>query len=102
MCINCLKYGKSKRGLEIRLKEDSDSVTVIFQDFGQGIKSEDIPMLTNRFFRVDQTRSRDFGNTGLGLSIVKHILNRHRAKFFIDSELRKGSKFSIEFLKSYN
>ena len=99
---NCLKYGKSKRGLEIRLKEDSDSVTVFFQDFGQGIKTEDIPMLTNRFFRVDQTRSRDFGNTGLGLSIVKHILNRHRAKFFIDSELGKGSKFSIEFLKSYN
>ena len=99
---NCLKYGKSKRGLEIRLKEDSDSVTVFFQDFGQGIKTEDIPMLTNRFFRVDQTRSRDFGNTGLGLSIVKHILNRHRAKFFIDSELGKGSKFSVEFLKSYN
>jgi two-component system phosphate regulon sensor histidine kinase PhoR len=56
-------------------------------------------MLTKRFYRVDTSRPRDTGHTGLGLSIVKHILNRHNAQLKIESEINKGSKFYIVFDK---
>jgi two-component system, OmpR family, phosphate regulon sensor histidine kinase PhoR len=98
---NSLKYGMSKKPLEIRLEDNKQMIKVTVQDFGQGIKVEDIPMLTNRFFRADQSRPRDFGSTGLGLSIVKHILNRHKTQINIESEVGKGSKFSVEFLKAF-
>ena len=68
----------------------------IVQDFGQGIPKEDQPLLTNRFFRSDDARSRGVGSTGLGLSIVKHTLNRHGGQLNIESELKKGSKFTIK------
>ena len=67
------------------------------EDFGIGISNQNIPLLTKRFFRIDPSRSRNEGNTGLGLSIVKHILNRHGASFKIESEVGKGSKFIISF-----
>ncbi len=94
---NSLKYGKSKKPIEIRLKNLNHGVKVEIEDFGSGIKKEDIPMLTNRFYRVDSARSRELGSTGLGLSIVKHILNRHKTELEITSELNKGSKFSVNF-----
>ena len=54
-------------------------------------------MLTNRFYRVDSSRSRDLGSTGLGLSIVKHILSRHKTELEIESKANEGSTFSIKF-----
>ena len=61
--------------------------------------NENIPLLTKRFYRVDEARSRNSGNTGLGLSIVKHIINRHNAELTINSIEGKGTKFSIIFNK---
>jgi two-component system phosphate regulon sensor histidine kinase PhoR len=67
------------------------------QDTGMGIEPEHIPRLTERFYRVDQGRSRETGGTGLGLAIVKHVLTCHQAKLEITSELGKGSCFSAWF-----
>ena len=67
------------------------------QDSGPGIASEHIPRLTERFYRVDRSRSRDTGGTGLGLAIVKHVAQRHGAELKIDSTPGKGSRFAIVF-----
>jgi len=68
-------------------------------DTGPGISSEHLPRLTERFYRVDRSRSRDTGGTGLGLAIVKHIANRHQAQLIIESIAGKGSTFTLRFPK---
>jgi two-component system phosphate regulon sensor histidine kinase PhoR len=67
------------------------------QDNGPGIAAEHLPRLTERFYRVDRSRSRDSGGTGLGLAIVKHVVQRHGAVLHIESEPGRGSRFSIVF-----
>ena len=64
-------------------------------DNGIGIATEHIPRLTERFYRVDRSRSRATGGTGLGLAIVKHVLIRHQAELVVDSEPGKGSRFTV-------
>ncbi len=66
-------------------------------DTGPGISSEHIPRLTERFYRVDRSRSRETGGTGLGLAIVKHVASRHQAQLVIESTLGKGSTFTLRF-----
>jgi two-component system phosphate regulon sensor histidine kinase PhoR len=65
------------------------------RDHGPGIAAEHLPRLTERFYRVDVTQSRAEGGTGLGLSLVKHILNRHRGKLSVESEVGKGAAFTV-------
>jgi two-component system phosphate regulon sensor histidine kinase PhoR len=77
------------------LGEGEFSVT----DTGPGIASEHLSRLTERFYRVDRSRSRDTGGTGLGLAIVKHIANRHQAQLIIESTPGKGSTFTLRFPK---
>lgn len=67
------------------------------QDTGLGIAAEHIPRLTERFYRVDRSRSRETGGTGLGLAIVKHVLSRHQAMLWVESEEGRGSTFSVLF-----
>jgi two-component system phosphate regulon sensor histidine kinase PhoR len=67
------------------------------QDSGPGIAPEHIPRLTERFYRIDRSRSRDTGGTGLGLAIVKHVVQRHGAELKVESALGKGSRFAIIF-----
>jgi two-component system phosphate regulon sensor histidine kinase PhoR len=67
------------------------------QDSGPGVAPEHIPRLTERFYRVDRSRSRDTGGTGLGLAIVKHVAQRHGAELKIESVLGKGSRFALVF-----
>lgn len=95
---NAVRY--TPRGGTIHLtwrvtKNGSARFTV--KDSGEGIASEHIPHLTDRFYRVDTARSRASGGTGLGLSIVKHVLLRHDAELRIDSELGRGSAFTCVF-----
>ena len=66
-------------------------------DSGIGIAAEHIPRLTERFYRVDRSRSRESGGTGLGLAIVKHVMIRHQALLEIESEPGKGSEFRAAF-----
>jgi two-component system, OmpR family, phosphate regulon sensor histidine kinase PhoR len=70
-------------------------VAVAVRDHGEGIQREHLPRLTERFYRVDTARSRAMGGTGLGLAIVKHIVNRHRGRLDIASELGEGSVFTV-------
>jgi len=67
------------------------------EDTGPGIEPQHLPRLTERFYRVDRSRSRETGGTGLGLAIVKHVATRHQATLLIDSEVGRGSRFSMVF-----
>ena len=93
---NAIKYSDSKSPIELKVKPNNELINISIKDFGKGINESDIPMLTNRFYRVDSTRSRDLGSTGLGLSIVKHILNRHQSELIIKSKINEGSEFSFK------
>lgn len=78
-----------------RREDGSGEITV--SDTGIGVSREHIPRLTERFYRVDGSRSRETGGTGLGLSIVKHVVQRHGGELDVQSELGKGSSFSLIF-----
>lgn len=96
---NAVKYGGSGGLVEISLKADvlpkSAAVRVDVIDHGDGIDSMHLPRLTERFYRVDDHRSRAKGGTGLGLAIVKHIIQRHRGRMRMASVQGKGSTFSV-------
>ncbi len=96
---NAIQYSGESSEINILLKEamidDNLYVQVQIKDQGEGISSEHLSRLTERFYRIDKNRSRNLGGTGLGLSIVKHIVNRHNGKLTIESELEKGSTFTI-------
>lgn len=99
---NAIKYGARGGPVEVTLTEPSDEpglrrrgVRLSVVDNGPGIAAHHIPRLTERFYRVDAHRSREVGGTGLGLAIVKHIVNRHRGRLRIDSEVGKGSRFTV-------
>ncbi|AVW91004.1 ATP-binding protein [Celeribacter baekdonensis] len=99
---NAIKYGGAGKEVQICLTSHaveptmrSQAVRVDVSDQGDGIASQHIPRLTERFYRVDSHRSREMGGTGLGLAIVKHILNRHRGRLRIESHTGQGSCFSV-------
>ena len=96
---NAIKYCYSESQVTITVKEatmdDKIYAQVEIEDQGEGISSEHLNRLTERFYRIDKDRSRDLGGTGLGLSIVKHILNRHNGNLKIESVLNKGSTFTV-------
>ena len=71
------------------------AIRISVTDDGEGIAADEIPFLTQRFYRVDKSRSRNMGGTGLGLAIVKHILVRHRGELLIESVVGQGSNFTI-------
>jgi two-component system phosphate regulon sensor histidine kinase PhoR len=79
------------------LRHDDGRGEFFVQDSGPGVAPEHLPRLTERFYRVDRSRSRDTGGTGLGLAIVKHVAQRHGAELKIESTLGKGSRFAVVF-----
>lgn len=99
---NAIKYGRKNGHVTLSLTEhDRDgalrgpSVRVQVADDGPGIDPVHLPRLTERFYRADSHRSRELGGTGLGLAIVKHIVNRHRGRLRVSSELGEGSVFTV-------
>ncbi|MGC6479369.1 MAG: sensor histidine kinase [Flavobacteriaceae bacterium] len=101
LVINSLKYGQQKGITEISISDFEESkILVRVVDNGEGIDKEDIPRLFERFYRVDRTRSRAGGGSGLGLSIVKHIIEAHQEQIFVESELGVGSEFSFTLPKA--
>ena len=92
---NAVRYGRSDTDVTVAAGAAGDRLTVSVIDQGTGIASEEIPRLTERFYRVDKARSREVGGTGLGLAIVKHIVNRHRGTLTSESALGEGSRFSV-------
>ena len=97
---NGIKYNTSGKKVIIHLSDNSDTVLFKVIDDGPGISNIHIPRLTERFYRVDLDSSIKKGGTGLGLSIVKNIITRHKAQLDIESEVGKGSSFSIIFNKA--
>jgi two-component system phosphate regulon sensor histidine kinase PhoR len=95
---NAINYGRQGGivGISARLARGArGGLTVSIRDQGEGIAKEHLPRLTERFYRVDPARSRAVGGTGLGLAIVKHIVSRHRGRLEIDSEVGRGSIFTV-------
>ena len=99
---NALKYGASGGKVIVSLTsansgEGAPEIRVLVRDFGPGIAPEHLPRLTERFYRVDVGDSRAQGGTGLGLSLVKHILARHRGRLLIESVPKNGATFTACF-----
>ena len=94
---NAIRYTPNNGEIHIGWEICDGQGLFFVQDSGIGIEPEHIPRLTERFYRVDNSRSRDTGGTGLGLAIVKHVLSRHEARLEIISEVGKGSRFNIWF-----
>jgi len=97
---NALKYGAAGKRVDIKLAlapsaDGEPEAQVSVRDYGPGIAPEHLPRLTERFYRVDVSDSRAQGGTGLGLALVKHILNRHRGRLSIESTLGAGATFVV-------
>ena len=100
---NAVRYSPSGGTIKLtgRIKENG-AIAISVTDNGIGIAEKDIPRLTERFYRVDKSRSRDTGGTGLGLVIVKHVLIHLNATMHIESRLGEGSTFTVEIPASLN
>ena len=94
---NAIRYTPDGGEILLRWFERGGQPVFLVKDSGIGIAAQHIPRLTERFYRVDRSRSRETGGTGLGLAIVKHIAIRHQAKLEISSEEGKGSTFALVF-----
>jgi two-component system phosphate regulon sensor histidine kinase PhoR len=92
---NALKYGASGKRVDINIDRSAAEARVRIRDYGPGIAPEHLPRLTERFYRVDVAESRAQGGTGLGLALVKHILNRHRGRLEIESDWGAGANFIV-------
>jgi len=92
---NAMKYGRAETPVRVTLDRDGAMLKLAVVDRGEGIAASHIPRLTERFYRVDSGRSRSIGGTGLGLAIVKHIVERHRGKLEIASEVGVGTTFTV-------
>lgn len=101
LVVNSIKYGKTNGTTTIGIESYSENKFIIkVIDDGEGIKQEHLSRLFERFYRVDQSRSRDQGGSGLGLSIVKHIIEAHNETILLKSNFGKGSEFSFTLEKA--
>lgn len=101
LVVNSLKYGRVKGTTEVSIENlIKNKVIVRVTDNGEGISAEHLPRLFERFYRVDKSGSRKEGGSGLGLSIVKHIIEAHDEKIYVESEFDVGSEFSFTLEKA--
>ena len=105
---NAIKYGREKTNILIKVRvidripdiggtggTGGTGISIVVENEGDGINPDEIPRLTERFYRTDKGRSRELGGTGLGLAIVKHIINRHRGRLVINSNLNDKTTFTV-------
>ncbi|GJL79671.1 MAG: PAS domain-containing sensor histidine kinase [Nitrospinaceae bacterium] len=97
---NAVKYSGPEKRVEVAGEQENGETVIRVRDQGCGIEKDHLPRLFERFYRVDQARSRDLGGTGLGLAIVKHIAQVHKGSVKADSTVGKGSTFSIHLPKN--
>jgi two-component system, OmpR family, phosphate regulon sensor histidine kinase PhoR len=96
---NAVRYTPPGGKIDLTWRVRNGCGEFVVVDTGIGIAAQHLPRLTERFYRVDRSRSRETGGTGLGLAIVKHVLTRHQASLEIESELGKGSRFVARFAR---
>ena len=94
---NAVRYTPAGGSIRIRFAREGGGAVLAVEDSGVGIPASNLPRLTERFYRVSTSRSRESGGTGLGLAIVKHVLGLHQARLDIRSEVGRGSSFACHF-----
>ena len=100
LVVNSIKYGKEGGYTKVKVEEyDKDRIIVRVKDNGEGIEDEHLPRLFERFYRIDKNRSRKKCGSGLGLSIVKHIIEAHQEQIFVESKIGQGTEFSFTLQK---
>lgn len=100
LIMNSIKYGRENGTTEVTIEDlVRNKIIVRIRDNGEGIEKNNIPRLFERFFRVDKSGARSEGGSGLGLSIVKHLIEGHNEKIYVESEFGKGSEFSFTLEK---
>lgn len=92
---NAVKYSPDGSAVEVRADRHDDHVDLVVTDHGIGIPTRDLERVFERFYRVDQARSRDTGGTGLGLAIVRHVVTNHRGEVLVSSREGEGSTFTL-------
>jgi two-component system sensor histidine kinase SenX3 len=92
---NAVKYSDAGGTIEVEASERADEVALSVSDHGIGIPTRDIERVFERFYRVDQARSRQTGGTGLGLAIVRHVVANHHGTVEVESRLGDGSRFTL-------
>lgn len=93
--MNAINYTPENGSISLEVKATEEQVIFTVQDSGIGIEKADLPRIFERFYRVDKARSRDTGGTGLGLAIVKHIVELHSGEIVVDSDIGKGTTFTV-------
>jgi len=100
LVMNSIKYGKENGTTEVTIEDLVDSKLIVrIRDNGEGIAKQHLSRIFERFFRVDKSGARSEGGSGLGLSIVKHIIEAHGESIYVESEFGKGSEFSFTIEK---
>ena len=101
LIINAIKYRKDSSGqVELAFHDMDERILIDVKDDGKGIAKKDLDRIFERFYRIDKSRARESGGSGLGLSIVKHILDQHGESINVRSEVGKGSTFSFTLKKA--
>jgi two-component system, OmpR family, phosphate regulon sensor histidine kinase PhoR len=96
LMANAIKFNRPGGEVRVRAAQDGDGrIEITIADTGAGIPSQDLPRIFERFYRVDKARSRQVGGTGLGLSIVKHVVERMNGVVRVESQLGRGSTFTL-------
>ena len=100
LVVNSIKYGSNNGYTKVVVEDfNKDKVIIKVIDDGEGIEKKHLPRLFERFYRIDKNRSRKKGGSGLGLSIVKHIIEAHNEQIFVKSEIGEGTEFSFTLSK---
>ena len=96
LIVNSIKYGKKRGTTEVSVENLTDKKVIVrITDNGEGIEKKNISRIFERFYRIDKSGSRDEGGSGLGLSIVKHIIESHNERIYVESQYKIGSEFSF-------
>lgn len=101
LIFNAVNYTPKQGIIKVSWQSHVDGASFSVKDNGDGIPEQHLTRLTQRFYRIDNDRSREGGGTGLGLAIVKHVLQRHQAKLEIESKIGKGSEFKCVFTANH-
>jgi len=92
---NAIKYSNPDGKVNIELKNGKSNAVIVISDSGMGIEENEVEHIFDRFYRIDKARSSDIQGSGLGLSIVKWIVDAHNGKITVTSQLRKGTTFVL-------
>jgi signal transduction histidine kinase len=98
---NAYLHSNAGTSIYVNVKESEDKVLIEIKDEGEGIPKQDVPYIFERFYRVDKSRTRATGGSGLGLAIVKEIVELHGGRVSVESEIQKGSVFTIQLNKAF-